>query len=198
MITTVRKTFVGFGLVAAVSVCGAAQAQQASISYDYVEAGVTKGEILNEDFTGYGIGASFSINDYLFAQGSFSSGSSDDKFLGDKIDLDGFSFGLGYHRSIGAKTDLVASANYINQEVDFLAFNEDANGYGLELGIRSLITSNAEFEAKVNYVDGSDFDGEFGFEANVKLLLTPKFAVTLGYADGDDTKGVTAGLRFNF
>src|SRR5690606_14621279 len=152
MITTVRKTFVGFGLVAAVSVCGAAQAQQASISYDYVEAGVTKGEILNEDFTGYGIGVSFSINDYLFAQGSFSSGSSDDKFLGDKIDLDGFSFGLGYHRSISAKTDLVASANYINQEVDFLAFNEDANGYGLELGIRSLITKRKSTRLNSSHV----------------------------------------------
>lgn len=196
------KTTIVLGLAISFAIPSYAQAQQTGISYDYVEVGVLKGEVLDEDFTGYGIMGSFSINDSFFAKGSYSSGESDDEFGSgfsrDNIEVTGFTFGVGYHTPLGSSTDFVAGVDYVNAEVEFANISEDANGYGVNLGLRSMVMSNLELEAQVIYTDGSDSDGEVSFSADAKFFITPRFALTVGYVDGDDSSGVAAGLRLNF
>lgn len=177
-------------------------AQESSISYDFIEVQVAKGEMLDEDFTGYGVEGSFSISDSFFVQGSYAMGETDDEFgfgfQSEEIGVRGFTAGLGYRMSLSSSTDLVTSINYVGSEAEFLDLSEDVNGYGIELGLRSMVLSNVELEGMIGYVDGSDLEGETAFDVNAKFFVTPGIALTLGYTDSDESKGVTAGLRFNF
>lgn len=180
-----------------------AHAQQSGLSYDYIGVGITKGEILDQDFTGFGADASVSLNDVLFAKGSVSTGESDDEvflpgFGADEAEVTGFTAGLGFHTPIGSNVDMVAGIEYVSTELEFGGASDDVNGFGLDFGVRALVSENFELQGAVNYVDGDDVDGEFGFDITGRFYLTPQFALTAGYFDGDETNGITAGLRFNF
>ena len=198
------KTLLCTGLVAFFAAGGNAYAQQSSISYDYVEAAVTKGEVLDEDFTGVGVAASFSITESFFMKGTYSVGESDDKYQfgfgsqADEIELSGFTFGVGFHAPLSNTTDFVTSLSYVNSEVEFGNVSDDANGYNADIGLRSMVMSNLELEAIIAYTDGSDVDGDVSFEASARFYITPAFAVSIGYSDGDDVSGISAGLRLNF
>lgn len=199
---TICKSALFCGTVAAFALASQAQAQNTQISYDYLQASATQGEILDTDFTGYSAAASFSLSDSVFMSAAYTAGETDDKFgfgfRASTIEANGFDVGLGYHMPISSTTDLVTRLSYAKAEVEYAGFSEDANGYGIDLGIRSLVLSNLELEALAVYSDGSDMDGEVGLNINAKFFFTPAFALIVGYSDGDDTSGVSAGLRFNF
>lgn len=198
----IKKAAIFSGMAAAIAAGTQAHAQQPEISYDYLEAAASKGELLDEDFTGYGVAGSFSITESVFMRGSYSNGTSDDEFrvgfMTDEIELSTFTFGLGYHLPISSSTDFVSNLSYISGEVDFGNADEDANGYIFDIGLRSMVMPNLELEGLVAYTDGSDSDGDVSFEANAKFFVTPAFALILGYSDGDDTSGLAAGIRLNF
>lgn len=199
-----NKALMCCGIAMVITAGNQAYAQQTTISYDYVEAAVTTGEVIDEDFMGFGVAASFSITESFFMKGSYSVGESDDKYqfgfgaAADEIEVSGFTFGVGYHAPLSTTTDFVTSLNYVNSEVEFANFSDDANGYSADIGLRSMVMSNLELEALLAYTDGSDADGDVSFEANARFYITPAIAVTLGYSDGDDISGVSAGLRLNF
>lgn len=198
MLRTMCKPILLCGATAMLAIGNHAYAQQPSLSYDYVEVGATKGEISNIDYTAYGLGGSFSLNNAIFMSADYANGTSDKKYFGSKIDIDAYSIGLGYHTAINSKTDFVTSLSYIKNEVDFARFNDNTNAYGIDVGVRSMVLPNVELAAIASYVDSSDADGEIGFNLNAKFFVSPVLAVTLGYTDGDDTSGVSAGLRLNF
>ena len=157
----IKKAALFGGVAAAIAAGAQTHAQQPEISYDYLEASVLKGELLDEDFTGYGVVGSFSISESVFMRGSYSNGTSDDEFrvgfMTDEIELSTFSFGLGYHLPISSSTDFVSNLSYVNGEVDFGNADEDANGYSFDIGLRSMLMPNLELEGLVAYTDGSDW-----------------------------------------
>lgn len=199
---TICKSALLCGAVAAFALASQAQAQNTQVSYDYLEISATQGEILDTDFTGYSATASFSLSDSVFMSASYSDGETDDKigfgFGASKVEARGFDFGFGYHMPISSSTDFVTRLSYVRAEAEYAGFSDDANGYGVDLGVRSFVLPNLELEALAVYSDGSDMDGEVGLNINAKFFITPAFALIVGYSDGDDTNGVSAGLRFNF
>ena len=199
---TICKSALFCGTVAAFALASQAQAQNTQISYDYLQASATQGEILDTDFTGYSAAASFSLSDSVFMSASYTDGETDDTvgfgFSRSKVKANGFNVGLGYHMPISSTTDFVTRLSYVRTEAEYLGFSDDANGYGVDLGVRSMVLSNLELEALAVYTDGNDVDSEVGLNINAKFFITPAFALIVGYTDGDDTSSVSAGLWFNF
>ena len=177
---------------------GEAQAQQPSISYDAFAAGITKTDLDGVQFTSFSVGTTFSLSDSFFVAGSFGAGESDEKYRGNALNLDGYSFGLGYHSPINSTTDLVTSLNYSSVEAEFAGAVDESDGIGVDIGVRSFLTQDFEVGAFLEYSDSGNSDGEVSFSINGKYFITETFAVVAAYETGDDYNSISASLRFNF
>ncbi len=173
-------------------------AQEASLSYDFLEIEVAKLEVIGEDFTGFGIAGSYSLSDSIFMSASIANGESDEKYFGDTIDLKGFTFGLGYHAPLGESTDFVSSLSYVSTEADFANVDDDADGYAVDLGVRSLLAQNFDLGAYVSYSDTDGGDGEFSLKLDAKVMFSEAVSIVAGYENGDDFSGLSAALRWDF
>lgn len=191
--------------IAAILGSGSLHAQDATLSYDYLGAEYFEGDLLNEDFSGYGAELSLSLNDSLFVTGTASTAENDrdrpfQQWTG-KPELRGYSAGLGFHTPLSERADFVTGVKYIRSELKFAGRTVDADGYGLDAGIRALLAPNLELEGMVNYIGGDDFDETFGYRANLRFYVTPALSLSAGYFDGDNgdaADGLVAGIRLNF
>lgn len=198
------NTLLALGIASVIS-SGALNAQDAELSYDYFGLEYTEGELLGEDFTGYGAELSVSINESFFLKGTASTAENDRDFLFQqwtgKPELRNYSAGLGFHAPISDRMDFVTGVKYIRSELKFAGNKQKADGYGIDAGVRAMLTRSLELEAMANYIDGDDFEEEFGYRANLRFHITPAFSLSAGYFDGDDgdaADGWVAGVRLNF
>ena len=174
-------------------------------SYNYLGLEYTQGELLGEDFTGYGVEASIGLGQSLFLKGTASTSENDEDYFFQqwtgKPELMNYSAGLGVHAPLSEQADVVVGAKYIRSELDIGGSTVEADGFGIDAGIRAMLTDNVELEGMVNYIDGDDFEQEIGYRADARFYLTSAFSLSIGYFDGDEgdaAEGVIAGLRLNF
>ena len=176
-------------------------AQTSPLSYDYVGASLGTGDVFEDDFSFYGLGASYSINDSFFVKGSYYDGATDDDInfgVGlTKVELSGYDVGAGFHTPLTQAMDLVVSASYVYSEIEFLGFSQHDDGFGVNGGVRFKATERLELNLLADYVDQGG-DGETGYAASAYYFLTPTFSVGVVYADNDATDTASANIRFHF
>jgi hypothetical protein len=176
-------------------------AQTSSLSYDYVEANLGTGDVFDEDFSFFGVGGSYSINENLFLTGSYSDGSTDDYidfgFGASKVELSGYNIGLGFHTPVNQQIDFVAGISYLSSELEIFGLSEDGDGYGIDAGFRFKPTDRVELNIFANYVD-VESEGDSGYSAAAYYFLTPTFSVGLNYSDDGDTDTVAGSFRLHF
>lgn len=188
------------GTFASIVACSAI-AEESKLSYSYVGLAYQTGEVLDEDFSGFGIGGSAALNESIFLIGNYSSLSSDDEFdLGagpDDIDVTQFSFGVGFHTPINESIDFVAAIAYADAEVETSGFSEDGNGYVVNAGVRGKPTDVLEFGASINYADIED-EGETGYSVSARYFVMPASSLGISYGSADDVDTVAFDFRFDF
>jgi hypothetical protein len=192
-----RKLLIG--ALASVAACSSF-AEDSDLSYTYVGVAYQTGEIVDEDFAGFGIGGSAAINDSIFVLGQYSSLISDDEFdvgfgAGD-IEVTQFNFGIGFHTPMANNVDFVASLSYVDAEIEYLGVTVDGNGYLLSLGVRGKPTDVLELSAAINYADIED-EGEAGYGVSARFFAAPKISIGLGYGSADDVDTISLDLRFD-
>lgn len=178
---------------------GSVQAQQSSLSYNYVDVLYHDGEVLGHDQEAVGARLSFALSDSFFVKGSMIRGKTDRNVTpAGKLRLRGYSAGLGYRVAINQSTDLVTGFEYVREDYRYPARSRDRKGFAADMGIRTMFTDNLEFQGGIVYRDARDFNGDLGFQLETRLHLSPMFAVTLGYQDVDEVDGLHAGVRLSF
>lgn len=180
----------------------ASYAEESELSYTFVGIAYQTGEIIDEDFGGFGIGGSAAINDSIFVLGQYSSLTSDDEFFNgvgtDDIEATQFNFGVGFHTPIASNVDFVASLSYADAEFESsgLGVSEDGNGYLVSAGVRGKPTDVLEFGVSINYADIED-EGETGFGVLARFFAAPKISLGLAYGSADDVDTVSFDVRFD-
>jgi hypothetical protein len=180
-------------------------AQQNQLSYNYIGAEYFEGDLLGEDFDGYGAELSLAISDSFFftATGSKAENKDNRPFqqLFGKPELRNYTAGIGFHTPLTDRADFVTAVKYVQSDLKVGGRSFEADGFGVDAGIRTLLTPSFELEGIVKYINGDDFDEDFGYRANLRFYVTPAFSLSAGYFDGDQgdaADGLVAGVRFNF
>ena len=175
-------------------------AEESELSYTFVGIAYQTGEIVDEDFGGFGIGGSAAINDSIFVLGQYSSLTSEDEFFygfgTDGIEVTQFNFGVGFHTPIASNVDFVASLSYAYAEAKFAGLSEDGNGYIVSAGVRGKPTDVLEFGASINYADIED-EGETGFGVSARFFAAPQISLGLAYGSSDDVDTVSFDVRLD-
>jgi hypothetical protein len=192
-----KLSLVVFGLLAATTVF----AQTSPLSYDYVGASLGTGDIYDDDFSFYGVNASYAINDMFFVKGSYYDGATDDdiKFgpRAGKVEQSGYDFGAGFHTPLNQALDLVVAASFVATEAEVFGLSQDVDGYGVEGGLRLQATERLELNLLAAYLDQED-ESETGYIASAFYFLTPAFSVGVVYTDNDAADTAAANVRFHF
>ncbi len=159
----------------------------AQVSYDDITFSIGSG-VVDIDGDGFAVSGAFEITPDLFISADYKTY---DLIAG--LDLDIWNIGIGYHRSVNAKTDFVAGLEIGNLEISIL----DLDIWSAYAGVRHQLNGKVELGGQVKYVDydGNDSDTRFG--ANVlykfKKDLSGIFALEFGDADV-----ISIGARFEF
>jgi hypothetical protein len=177
-------------------------AQTSPLSYDYVEGNLGTGDFFDEDFSFYGLGASFSIDENIFLKGSYYDGATDDDIVFDplsagKLEISNYDFGIGYHMPLNQTLDFAASISYVNSELELFGFSENGDGYSVDAGLRFKATERLELNIFADYTDAGS-DGETGYLASAYYFLLPTFSVGAVFGGADDLDTVAASVRLHF
>jgi hypothetical protein len=176
-------------------------AQTSPLSYDYVEGNLGTGDFFDEDYSFYGAGISYSINESLFLRGSYFDGSTDDDIdfpIGSsKVEISGYDIGLGFHTPVTQAIDFVVSGSYISRELELFGFSEDGDGYSVDAGFRFKPVEQLELNVFVDYED-MESENDTGYSASAYYFFTPTFSLGGVYAKADDLDSIAASIRFHF
>ena len=206
------------------------------LSYGYVEADYINLDVDQEDENlnlfkndfdnggGYGITASFPINDSLFIFGDYSDTEADFTFSDDignvvpsDTDIKRFNVGLGFVMPMNDSSDFVISGAYSDldygdfdlggrdndldvEDLDdaFDDLNEDpSDGYFVDAKLRSQFAPAWEGSVGVRYTDIEDADG-FSVIGNVMYEFSPNWGLNLTLDAGDELMTWGAGIRYIF
>jgi hypothetical protein len=206
------------------------------LSYGYVEADYINLDIDQEDENlnifkndfdnggGYGVSASFPINDAFFIFGDYSDTEADFTFSDDTgtivpsdTDIKRFSVGAGFVMPMNDTSDIVLSGAYSDldygdfdlgaaeddfdiEDLDdaFDDLNEDpSDGYFLDARLRSQFAPAWEGSVGLRYTDIEDADG-FSVVGNVMYEFGPNWGANLYIDAGDELITWGAGVRFIF
>ena len=179
------------------AVCFAAP-PPAEIRYDYLDLGLTFGEVDTDggdvDFSGFGMAGSWGFHDNfaLFA----SLGAGEIEAFGD-IDTTELSVGINPHFAIAENLDLVIPIALEWADFDAGALSDDDTGYSIGIGVRWLINPAWEFGAGFRHLEIFD-DDEQTVAANIRWHINHLFSLGLGGDFGDDTTAVLFDARFSF
>ena len=182
-------------LLAAVSMSGAALAQD--LDYNFVQASYGQFELdgVDADGDGFGIGGSMAVSDSFHLFGSYAMADFD---FG--VDMNTLSLGVGYNTPVAESIDLIASLAYVSAEVEASGFGSaDDNGYGLGVGLRGMATPAVELQGGISYVDfGGNSDGDTSFGAGLLYHFSESFAAGVSGEWGDDISSYQLNGRFSF
>jgi len=204
------------------------------LSYGYVEADYMNLDIDQEDENlnvfkndfdnggGYGVSASFPINDALFIFGDYSDTESDftfsdnaGVFVPSDTDIKRLNLGLGFVMPMSDISDFVVSGAY--SDIDYGDFNvgadsddiddlddalddlneDPSDGYFVDAKLRSQFAQQWEGSIGARYTDIEDAEG-FSLIGNVMYEFAPNWGLNLSLDAGDELVTWGAGIRFIF
>ena len=174
---------------------------QAEISYDYLEAGLTRGSIdaaggdIDQD--GWTVGGSFSAAKMLAIRPYI--GGSTAEILG--FDVDTFAVGadLILHHEIASGLDglVFAGAADVEYDIDTLGISDSDTGTRGGIGVRYAASDAVELSAAAYATDSFDA-GDNVLQVGVQGNLSTKVSVGLSYSTMEDISEVTGYARLNF
>lgn len=112
------------------------------------------------------------------------------------VDYTALEIGGGYIYPYNEDFDLVATARFVDAEVDTPVGDADDSGIALSAGLRGLVTRQFEVRGSVNYVDISDSDTYLELAGD--YYFTRQFAAGLSLEFAGDTDIITVGGRWFF
>ena len=175
-----------------------AEAPPAEIRYDFLDVGVTFGEVDtigdDVDFSGFGIAGSWGFHQNFALFGSLGTGEID--VLGD-VDTTELSLGINPHFAITDKVDLVIPVALEFADFDASGFSDDDTGYSIGVGVRALPSPSLELGAIFRHVDIFDSD-EQSIGLNVRWHINKLFSLGFGGEFGDDVSAALLDARFSF
>lgn len=135
----------------------AASAQDAALSYDYVEAGYVRTDT-SGDADGWGVGGSWSIDPRFHVFGNYAESNANDI---DALDVTQWTLGAGFRHGLSDRTDLVTRFAWSSVELKHpFAPPGSNNGLTFEAGVRSAVARHLETWALAGYGDLDHGDGE--------------------------------------
>ncbi|MGD8830093.1 MAG: porin family protein [Pseudomonadales bacterium] len=170
----------------------------AEIRYDYVDVGVTFGEVdtvgNDIDFSSFDVAGSWDIHKNIALIGRIGVGEID--VPGD-IDTSEVSFGINPHFPLTDKIDLIIPVAIEWADYDGRGFSDDDTGYSIGVGIRALPNPQWEFSGGFRHVDIFD-NTEQSVLGSARWHINELFSLSVGAEFGDDTSAVRFGGRFSF
>ncbi len=112
------------------------------------------------------------------------------------VDLTVFEIGGGYVYPYHEDFDLVATARFVNAEVDTPFGDDDDSGIALSAGTRGLIAPQFEVRGSVNYVNVIDSDTFLELAGD--YYFTRQFSAGLSVEFAGDADLFTIGARYYF
>lgn len=192
-----------FAVLAASMFAFAGAAQATDLNYNYLDIGYTVTDIddISVDVKSYGIAGSFLVSNEIFVYGGYMDGQTD-RFFGGRIDISGYTLGLGYRLGISPQTDFNFGAAFERARLKGTGAHaglgsESDNGYSLSVGVRHLFAPQFEFGAAVTYVDVFD-DDDTVLSVGGLWHINEVVAVGLAYGVGSDASSYTGSVRFKF
>ena len=182
------------------------------INYNYVQGSYGRvdldGPLFDVDGEGFGLSASFAIDENFYVFGEYQAADSD--FVGD---LDLMELGVGYHTDISPNMDVYANLGYLEFETygggggggcpigvactsGGGAGDNDALAVGL--GLRGAVSEAVELFGGIDYIEFDDSHNETRANAGFVLRLTEKMGVGLKATFWDDVNIYQFNARFYF
>ncbi|WP_405222651.1 outer membrane beta-barrel protein [Lentisalinibacter sediminis] len=112
------------------------------------------------------------------------------------VDYTTIELGGGYVYPYNDDFDLVATARFIDAEIDTPVGDADDSGLGLSAGLRGLIAPQFEVRGSVNYVNIDESDTYLELAGD--YYFTPRFAAGLSLEFAGDSDLLTLGGRWFF
>jgi hypothetical protein len=170
----------------------------AEIRYDYLDLGLTFGEVdtagNDVDFWGAGIAGSWGFHQNFAMTASLGAGEID---TAGNVDTTELSVGITPHFALTDNLDLVIPVALQWADYDGRFVSDDDTGYSLGVGVRWLINPAWEFGAGITHVDIFDTDDQ-SVNANVRWHLSRLLSLGFGAEFGDDVSAALFDLRFSF
>ena len=162
------------------------QSQYGGINYDYLELRYV--DVDANGGSGFLFGGSIDVGDNFFLLGSISV-----LEFNQNVDADLIQLGGGYAWHYNNDWDFLASAQYVNVDVDG---SDGDNGVRISGGTRGLIVPEFEVRGFVHYTTAGD--GDTWLEIAGDYRFNRKFAAGVSIEFGGDTDVFTIGGRWYF
>ncbi|HGX92192.1 MAG TPA: hypothetical protein ENK35_02630 [Candidatus Tenderia sp.] len=170
------------------------------LSYDFIQLSLayTSFQDAPSPTRGFDLDLKKSMNERAFFYGAFGTGSVSTVFGGVEVAdlLVGAGFGVGYHRPVYKKIDLVSTVEIYQIDIQPGALPVSLNAFSLGAGLRGKINKKAEGNlfasyAKVREVFTYSLDLQLDYPLNRRLLVS-------GGIDLLNLRAFSVGLRSNF
>jgi opacity protein-like surface antigen len=169
----------------------------AEFTYTGLEVGFVDVELdgigANVDGDGLRFGGTYAVNDNFFFLGEFEDYSFDSGVDGSTLEVGG-----GYHQTLGPTLDFVATASYIETEVEYQNFTADDDGIGLGGGIRARVADSFEVDAMLNWVDMDRGGSDTGIQLRGRYYFNEHFAIGAETQLDDNFDTFSIGIRAEF
>ena len=182
------------------------------VNYNYVQGSYGRVDLdvppFDIDGDGFGLSASFVINENFYVFGEYQAADSD--FVGD---LDLMELGVGYHTDITPNMDVYANLGYLEFETYSgggggcpigVACTSGGGGAGdsdaltVGLGLRSAVSEAIELFGGFDYIEFDDSHNETRANAGFVLSLTETWGVGLKATFWDDVNIYQLNARLYF
>jgi hypothetical protein len=197
-----RKTLAVLGSAMALGLAGTATAAE-DLSYSYIDLGYTYSEYndfqetFGLDLEGGGISfeGQVSVSDHVHAFLHWM-----DQDNNYPMSVETMAAGLGYHRSLSERTDVVFNVMYLQAKTDpdGTAFGDDFSGKGFELGLRGKLVGNWEMEGAIRYSNIGDFIDDTMFRVKTRYMFNDMFGWNLGVDISNEIVSYNTGIRLSF
>ncbi len=183
-----RSLLIAASLLAA----GTAAAQapsQPSLEYTFAELRFVDVDVNGGD--GFRLGGSYELTGNWLIVGSLTT-----LDFNNDVDTLTIDIGAGYVWPFQKGWDLVATARFLNTDVDTPFGSDDDSGIGLSGGVRGIIAPQFEVRGSVNHVTVGDSDTFIEIAGD--YYFTPEFAAGLSVDLAGDADTLTIGARWYF
>ena len=163
-------------------------------SYNYVQGSYGRVDLdgpgLDADGDGFGLSASFAIDDNFHLFGEYQT--ADFNF---GVDFDLLELGAGYHTSISPNLDVYANLGYLELDTNV---GGDDDGFLIGMGLRGAVSEAVELFGGLVYGDFDTSEGDTRATAGFMLALNSTFGVGLKASFWDDVNIFQINARMYF
>jgi hypothetical protein len=183
-----RKQF-ALGVALALGVGAQAMAAE-GLSYNYVQAGYAKADLVGVNLSGFSLGGSVAIGENFLGFANY----------GDMSKSGGhfkpFSAGVGFHTALGTSVDFVSGVSFESVKISGLS---SESGWGANVGLRGLV-GMVELNGGLKYVSFGDGANDWVFNVGGRYNFTESLSAGADFSKYDDLDLTVWGinLRYSF